>query len=117
MTNQYEQISITNNKSSATANSTYSNLTLPPPNRVKSVPANPRIIPIEPVMSTVFIIALYFLLVLRIPIGAQPHRDVGGLHVSLTTLSKSLFSASASVSFLSLVEKLSRVFLASYFLR
>src|SRR5215204_7191787 len=53
-TNQYAPISMTRNRSSATANSTYSTLTLPPPNKVKRVPVKPTTIPMEPVMSIVF---------------------------------------------------------------
>src|SRR5215203_7286281 len=53
-TNQYAPISMTRNRNSATTNSRYSTLTLPPPNKVNSVPAKPTTIPIEPVMSIVF---------------------------------------------------------------
>ena len=45
---------MTRNRSSATANSRYSTLTLPPPNKVNSVPAKPTTITVEPVMSIVF---------------------------------------------------------------
>ena len=55
------------------------------------------------------------------PFGAvaeRNHRDTwAGCMVSLTTPTKSLLRATRSVSSLSLAEKSSSVFLASYFLR
>ena len=49
--------------------------------------------------------------------GRSQSETWAGCIVSLTTLTSSLFSASRSVSSLSVDEKASRVFLASYFLR
>ena len=49
--------------------------------------------------------------------GAQPQREVSGLHSLPTTPTRSSLNASRSVSSRSFVEKASRVFLASYFLR
>jgi hypothetical protein len=81
MTNQYDPIRMTTNRSSATANSKTSTLTLGPPNKARSVPVKPTTIPIEPVISTVFIKALSsFLPVLRVLMRAQPQRHVGRLH-------------------------------------
>jgi hypothetical protein len=55
------------------------------------------------------------------PFGAvagRNHTDTcAGCIVSFTTPSRSILRASRSVSFFNLVEKASRVFLASYFLR
>jgi hypothetical protein len=51
-------------------------------------------------------------------VSGRNHSETwAGCIVSLTTPTRSLFSASRSVSSLSLVEKASRVFAASYFLR
>src|SRR5918994_3248407 len=51
-------------------------------------------------------------------VSGRSHRETWvGCIVSLTTPTSSSFSASRSVSSLSLTEKASRVFLASYFLR
>jgi hypothetical protein len=52
------------------------------------------------------------------PVSGRSHRETWvGCIVSLTTTTRSSFRASRSASSLSLVEKVSRVFLASYFLR
>jgi hypothetical protein len=51
-------------------------------------------------------------------VSGRNHKETwAGCIVSLTTLTRSSLKASRSVSSLSLAEKASRVFLASYFLR
>jgi hypothetical protein len=58
MTNQYDPIRITKNKSSMMANFTYCASRVFGPNSVRRVPQNPTTIAIEPVIRIVFIMAL-----------------------------------------------------------